>query len=1138
MPEIYPLVPTPVSADSETLQSALDNFIENFYGTVAKSVVDGSVVWTLPCDLTSQIGNYVRDPALGTACYFKDILSDLDSRTGGAESVAEQALAEAEAATTQVATATAAANAAQVTADAAQVDATDALAQLSALGSMSAQDAGSVAVTGGTIDNVTITNLPAPVDGDDAATKSYADALAGGISPRTAVRVKTTGNVNLAAAGATIDGVTMAGGDRVLVASQTAPEENGIYDYAAGVLTRSSDSNTAAELQTNYYYFVSAGSTYAGSGWFILTEPVNLGVDPVVFSQFSASSTYTAGTNLQLSGTQFSLPASLSGVFSFTDTTAASAVGTGAAKFSGGVSVAKKLYVGEPIVAEDTTQATTSGTGSLVVRGGLGLAKNLYTVGYYKQAVASAALASGTVYINESRVVSQTGDAVATNPVANLLLFSTAGANAIGQITGLNMWTEHSGSALASQLQAFSSTSRLGSSGDVQYVRPFVSIVNLAGSGNVRSTGGVEHFYAGTGSVSSTGDIAGFIRGLSVQNIGRATATSVDGVYVADLTKGSGIAAAVRSAMSSGTNKYGLFFDGTADNYLAGKLGIGATPSSTAQIHAGGTLTGMTGGARILVGGTIGTDLVGTYSGVLSQVNTAGGGAGLSTLVHFNAAQGTLTGAVTNQIGFAVNSSLTGATNNYAFRSTLAAGTGRFNLFMDGDAQNYLAGNLGIGGDPVTATKVSISGNLSSARGMDAYAIVLSERPGTTQTQGYYGTYTYPYPQNAVFTLNNWAGHVVSGGLKPAAASITNAMGFWVGSPFGEATNNYAFRGSVTSGAGKWNLYMDGAAPSYILGELMLGSNSDMGDYKLQVTGNSRMAGTLDVTGNSQLQDLLLKSNQINESTTNGLAQVAINYDGYAGLGTQFRDLAVYDGKGAQVAKFTGTDKNLEVNGRLGVGVSPSSLVRAYLSGSATGGTQVAGIYVGETVKSDVTVHYVGHDHLLTTEAAAFTLTASSHFRAAQGTIGAGSTVQYQSGFTADASLIGATLGNYGFRGSIPAGSGRYNLYMDGTAANLLQGELQTGTSRTKHVKAVTNTYTLDTTTKDEIVVLNKASNFTVTLINASNTGRSVTFKNKGAGIVTLDATGLGQIDGSNTLTLNQYDAVTLIADGTTWNVI
>lgn len=96
-----------------------------------------------------------------------------------------------------------------------------------------------------------VINLPSPVDSGDAANKAYVDSAIEGLAWKDSARVGTQSNLNLSSPGATIDGVTMASQDRVLVRNQSTQSENGIYVWngSSTAMTRSLDASTFAELE-------------------------------------------------------------------------------------------------------------------------------------------------------------------------------------------------------------------------------------------------------------------------------------------------------------------------------------------------------------------------------------------------------------------------------------------------------------------------------------------------------------------------------------------------------------------------------------------------------------------------------------------------------------------------------------------------------------------------------------------------------------------------------------------------------------------------------------------------------------------------------------------------------------------------
>ena len=156
-----------------------------------------------------------------------------------------------------------------------------------------------------------ITGLGSPTADADAATKAYVDAATAGLNVHASVQAATTANITLASAvenGDTLDGVTLATGNRILVKNQTDKTENGVYVVAAsGAPSRATDYDSTPEVDAGDFIFVEAGTVNGKTGWTQTNVITAIGSDNIEFTQFSGAGTYSAGTGLTLTGTTFSI---------------------------------------------------------------------------------------------------------------------------------------------------------------------------------------------------------------------------------------------------------------------------------------------------------------------------------------------------------------------------------------------------------------------------------------------------------------------------------------------------------------------------------------------------------------------------------------------------------------------------------------------------------------------------------------------------------------------------------------------------------------------------------------------------------------------------------------------------------------
>lgn len=336
----------------------------------------------------------------------------------------------------------------------------------------------------------------APVSGNDVVNKTYLDFFATGISWKQPVNCGTTANITLSGL-QTIDGVTVVAGDRVLVKSQTAPAQNGIYLASATAWSRAPDADTWDEL-ISAICFVESGSTLAGSAWYCTIQPGGtLGVTAVTWSNFSVAATYTAGTGLTL--TDY--------VFSITNTgVTAAAYGSASKTLTATVNAQGQLTVlAETNIAIANTQVSGLGTMST-------------------QDASNVAITGGS--INGTTIGGSTAAAVTGTTITANTQFTGAGTGLTGTATTLSI-----GGNAATATSATTATNLAGGSvGSVPYQTGTGATTFLAAGTDgfvLKLTAGVPTWAASTSgtvtSVSGTGTVSGISLSGTVTSSGNLT---------------------------------------------------------------------------------------------------------------------------------------------------------------------------------------------------------------------------------------------------------------------------------------------------------------------------------------------------------------------------------------------------------------------------------------------------------------------------------------------------------------------------------------------------------------------------------------------------------------------------------------
>jgi len=541
----------------------------------------------------------------------------------------------------------------------------------------------------GTVDvsNKRITQVATPSGDTDAANKGYVDSVAQGLDVKASVKAATaaalpavTYNNGTSGVGATltadasgalptIDGATLAQGDRVLIKNQANQTQNGIYvvttlgnGSTAFVLTRATDfdqGSPSGEIPAGFT-FVEEGTSYADTGWVCTTNsPVTVGTTNIIFSQFSGAGQYVAGDGLTLTGTTFSVNVDTTTIQISADTlkvadsaafvtpnigaatgtslsatanisannlSATNDVGAVTGTFSGNVSVGNLSTTGgisASTIAGNLTTATQANITSLGTLSGLTVngVSNLGPVG-------NVIITGGSNgYILGSNTLTATN--IAGNGAS---LTSLTGANVTGNVANANL-AGHVTQAIQGNITSVGTLTGLTSTGVIDLTG--TSNVALGAVGNVHITGGTTGQYLRT-------DGAGGLSFATVDTDTLANGTSNVDISTANgnVTVGVGGVANIAIFTATGANITGTL--SATSNLTVANANLGNLATANFFSGDGGQLSNITAGnitgqvANALVAGTVYTAAqpaitsVGTLTGLTVSGNVTANYVGLN----------------------------------------------------------------------------------------------------------------------------------------------------------------------------------------------------------------------------------------------------------------------------------------------------------------------------------------------------------------------------------------------------------------------------------------------------------------------------------------------------------------------------
>jgi hypothetical protein len=674
--------------------------------------------------------------------------------------------------------------------------------------------------------NITTANITAgtittaPVNNTDIVNKEYADAIASGIHFHEAVDLATTAalpantyNNGTGGVGATltanangalsVDSTLTVVGNRILVKNEVAGANNGVYVVtqvgsggAPYILTRATDFDSVGtgvdQIDEGDFFLVTSGVANVNTAWVQQTPPpITIGTTAILFQQFSAPITYTAGTGL-----------SESPAYTFNIANVGTAGTYGSAS---SVPVFTTNAQGQVTGVTPTAIAINGSAVTGNISGSAGSVANALTAGTY--------LTSGGTY-NGSAARTFAVDATDANTASKVVARDASGNFSAGTITAT--LSGAATSATTATNLAGGAVNRIAvqsGSGTTTFV------VAPTASGQVlRWNGSSFDYVAGTisgaalGGNISTLTFGTFLTGGSYNGTGAVT--------IATNATNANTASTLVARDASGN-----FSAGTITATLSGN----ATTASTA-----GSITSQANSATITA----------TSANTANQIVLRDGSGNFSA--------GTITATLNGNASTATSATTSGSTSgNAATATALQTARNIGGVSFNGTASIDLpgvntAGNQNTSGNAATATTATNqSGGTVSATSVTTSGPILRSAAGAGYLNGNYAGVETVNTSGAIYSIG--------GSYVPGTTNLGSMYGIGygysggtaIGNPGGVPSNVW---GMYAASAGTARIFLDSdngrgyfSGNLYVVGGTQVVYNS--GTWGISVTGNAATAG-------------------------------------------------------------------------------------------------------------------------------------------------------------------------------------------------------------------------------------------------------------------------------------------------------